>query len=106
MVWIQEQSWLDDWLIASLLRRGVLLSTCGIVSKAKVQLPLGDSVRVEVSRQSRYVPHVGVIDQGLEGDGAPVEEVEDLRSPSCPRYGGGMRQHWDQITGSFQHLEN
>ena len=76
----------------------MLLSAGGIVAEAKVELALRDPVRVEVGGQGRDVAHVGVVHQGLEGDGAAVEEVKDLGPSSCPWNGGGVRQHRDQIT--------
>ena len=63
----------------------MLLSTGRVVTEAEVQLPLRDPVRVEVGGQGGDVAHVGVVHQGGEGDGATVEEVQDLGSSPRPR---------------------
>ena len=78
MIRIQEQSRLHNGFVAILLRRGVLLTTGGVVTKPQVQLPLRDPVRVEVGGQGRDVSNIGVVHQGLEGDGSSVKEVENL----------------------------
>ena len=73
------------------------------MNSPEVELSLGDPVRVEVGGQGRDVAHVGVIHQGLEGDGAAVQEIEDLGSSPRPRNGDGVGKHGNQVTWSLKH---
>ena len=45
----------------------------------EVQFSLRDPVRVEVGGQRGDVPNIGVVHQRVEGNGASVQIVEDLR---------------------------
>ena len=104
VVGIEQESWHLDFVTVP-SRRGVLLATSGVLTELKVELPLWDPVRVEVGGQGGDVAHVGVVHQGGEGDGAAVEEVQDLGSSPRPGNGSGVREDRDQITGSFQHVD-
>ena len=100
MVRVKQEAGLDSSVSSrSLVRRLVLLSCRGIVpeplkkirvrqiitykklgnmNSPKVELSLGDPVRVEVGGQGRDVAHVGVIHQGVKRHGSSVEIVQDL----------------------------
>ena len=62
---------------------------------------------VEVGREGGDVPHVGVVHQGAEGDGATVEEVEDLGLHVLPVRGDGFEfvDNRNQVRGVFQHVD-
>ena len=106
MVRVEQQPWHHDGLApsADLPRRRVLFrATCGVVPEPKVELPLRDPVGVEVGGQGGDIAHVGVVHQGLESDGAAVQEIEDLGSSPRPRNGDGVGKHGNKVTRSLKH---
>ena len=106
MVWVEQQPRHHDGLApgADFSRRRVLLRAAGgVVPEPQVELPLRDPVGVEVGGQGGDVAHVGVVHQGLEGDGAAVQEIKYLGSSPRPRNRDGIWKNGNQVTWSLKH---
>ena len=97
VVGVEQQAGSHSYICPSPLRRRlVLLSSGGVVTKPantwgkysqsglnspQVQFSFRDPVRVEVGCQGGDVSNIGVVHQRVEGNGASVQIVEDLRPP-------------------------